>query len=64
MNSLLAPTSTEAIEQIKHAEEVTRILRQNVVQGERVSGKESQERYRMLRRSDGYFSHDTDAKVL
>ena len=45
---LLSPSSTEAEQKVLEAREVARILRQNVVQGEEVTGpKERGQRYRM-----------------
>ena len=44
-NSSLLPSSPEASAQIAHAEDVAKILRQNVVQGRKVDG-ETGEKYR------------------
>lgn len=46
-NRFLSPSSTEAEQKVLEAKEVARILRQNVVQGEQVTGsKNKEERYR------------------
>ena len=46
-NRFLFPSSTEAEQKVLEAKEVARILRQNVVQGEQVTGSENKEqRYR------------------
>ena len=43
----LSPSSTDAEQKVLEAKEVARILRQNVVQGEQVTGAENEEqRYR------------------
>lgn len=46
-NRFVSPSSTEAEQKMLEAKEVARILRQNVVQGEQVTGPENEEqRYR------------------
>lgn len=44
LNSSLLPLSPEAVAQIAHAEDVATILRQNVVQGQKMDG--TGEKYR------------------
>ncbi len=46
-NRFLSPSSSEAEQKVLQAREVARILRQNVVQGAKVTGPENKEqRYR------------------
>ena len=46
-NRFLSPSSIEAEQKVLEAKEVARILRQNVVQGEQVTGpKDKEQRYR------------------
>ncbi|KAL9062417.1 MAG: hypothetical protein Q9161_009815 [Pseudevernia consocians] len=46
-NRFLSPSSTEAEQKVLEAKEIARILRQNVVQGEQVTGSMGKEqRYR------------------
>ena len=46
-NRFLSPSSSEAEQKVLEAKEVARILRQNVVQGEQVTGLQNKEqRYR------------------
>ena len=46
-NRYISPSSTEAEQKVLKAKEVARVLRQNVVQGEQVTGSEDKEqRYR------------------
>ena len=46
-NRFLSPSSTEAEQKVREAKEVARILRQNVVQGEEVTGSNtSDQRFR------------------
>ncbi len=46
-NRQLPPSSDEAAAAVKHASDVAKLLRENVVQGEKMDG-EGQERYREL----------------
>ncbi|MCJ1242508.1 Mitochondrial zinc maintenance protein 1, mitochondrial [Varicellaria rhodocarpa] len=46
-NRSLLPSSQEAIDQIAHAEEVAKILRQNVVQGQQVESEQKADKYRL-----------------
>jgi len=47
VNSALLPSSPEATSQIAHAEDVATILRQNVVQGQKVGGGGPGEKYQL-----------------
>ena len=46
MNTSLDPSSTEAAERIRHAEEVAKFLRHNVVQGQKISQQADDQTYR------------------
>ena len=46
MSRSLLPDSPEASEKIAHAEDVAKILRQNVVQGQKVEDQGTQDKYR------------------
>ncbi|MCJ1289494.1 Mitochondrial zinc maintenance protein 1, mitochondrial [Xylographa carneopallida] len=47
LNSALSASSAEATAQITHAEDVATILRQNVVQGQKVEGGGPDEKYQL-----------------
>ncbi|MCJ1386256.1 Mitochondrial zinc maintenance protein 1, mitochondrial [Xylographa soralifera] len=47
VNSALSASSPESTSQIAHAEDVATILRQNVVQGQKVGGRAQEEKYQL-----------------
>lgn len=47
-NRQLPPSSNEANAALKHASDVAKLLRENVVQGRKMEGKMDEERYRKL----------------